>query len=329
MKILVTGCAGFIGSHLCEALVKRGDTVIGMDNFDQFYSTELKKENLRQVEFAAEKSLGKFIFYEKSILDDLNELFKEHQFDSVCHLAAKAGVRPSIDDPVGYQLTNVVGTTNLLQCSALYNVPDFVFASSSSIYGEGAYDGMEMQEWDQNFTNLPVSPYAATKRSCELIGYTFSHLYNITFTALRYFTVYGPRQRPEMAIHKFLRHALQGKKIVLYGDPDAVERDFTYVIDAVAATIAAIDKVKGYSYREYNIGGSNPVKLSYLIDIIETTTELEMDVEIIERQPGDVFKTVSNISRAEKELGYRPSIPIERGIELMFDWMAGIGLYDG
>lgn len=322
MLVVVTGCAGFIGSHVSEALIARGDDVIGIDSMDPYYDPAIKWRNLDEVQAVAEASnAGRFIFREYDILGNVEQLYKLYDKpDAIIHLAAKAGVRPSIEDPVSYQINNVVGTTNLLESCARNGIKRFVFASSSSIYGEGAAGGLEMLEWDESVSNNPVSPYAASKRACELIGRTYSALYDTSFTALRYFTVYGPRQRPEMAIHKFLRMALRGEQIVLFGDPNETERDYTYIDDIVDGTIAALDRVVP-GFRAYNLGGSNPVKLGYLMDIIEVTLEKELDLVIDQRQPGDVLKTISNINRARKELSYDPSIPIERGIELFIDWI--------
>lgn len=328
MKILVTGAAGFIGSHLCESLIKRGDTVIGVDSFDPFYSKQIKLRNIYEIEKTLLRYSGKFKFVEANILDSFNSIFNENGIpDAICHLAAKAGVRPSIEDPVGYQVTNVVGTTRLLEVAKKYKINNFVFASSSSIYGEGAYNGLAMQEWDENVSNNPISPYAASKRSCELIGHTYSNLTNINFAALRYFTVYGPRQRPEMAIHKFLRKSINGEKITLYGNPNNTERDYTYINDIIDGTIAAIDfqhNIKTTTcgqFNSFNLGGGQPVKLKYLIDIIEVLLEKDLDIDVIERQDGDVLRTISDINKAKTILKYNPSVPIERGVEFFIDWI--------
>lgn len=321
MRILVTGTAGFIGSHVAGRLCSLGHEVIGIDNMDPYYPRTIKKRNLDEVRHPYTK--GPFIFREMDIMGNLDHLVDDFgRFDAIVHLAAKAGVRPSIEDPVGYQIANVVGTTNVLEFARRNDIEDFIFASSSSVYGESAQFGTKCEEYSYSMTNFPVSPYAASKRSCEMICATYAMLHKLSIRSLRFFTVYGPRQRPEMAIHKFLRKALKGEKISLYGDPDITKRDYTYIDDIVNGVIAAIEKPhESGTHSIYNLGGGSPTTLAQLMRAIEDKTEAKLNLCVAERQPGDVLCTISDIQRATRDLGYEPKVSIEDGIDRFLFWI--------
>jgi len=309
-KIFLTGVAGFIGSHLAESLLNRGDAVIGIDNFDPFYSKRIKEKNLSYF-----NDHPNFKFYEESIinLDGLQRIFRNHQITHIIHLAAKAGVRPSIQEPLAYQKTNIEGTVNLLELCKTFDVRNFVFASSSSVYG----NNKKVPFAETDIVDYPVSPYAATKKAGELICYTYHHLYDINVFALRFFTVYGPRQRPEMAIHKFTRLIDEGKPIPVYGYGKP-RRDFTYIDDIIQGVLASVDRVKGYEV--INLGESQTIQLSRLIDLIEENLQKKAIREEMPMQAGDVEQTFADITKAKKLLNYQPQTPIEEGIKKFVDW---------
>jgi UDP-glucuronate 4-epimerase len=309
-KILLTGAAGFIGSHLCEALLKRGDTVIGVDNFDPFYPEALKRQNLKGY-----LRHPNFTFFEDSILDleRLAEIFQNHEFSHVVHLAAKAGVRPSIQHPMAYQKTNIEGTVNLLELAHRHDIPNFIFASSSSVYGNNKK--VPFSEADN--VDFPISPYAATKKAGELICYTYHQLYDINMMCLRFFTVYGPRQRPEMAIHKFTRLIDNGSSIEVYGFGKP-QRDFTYIDDIIQGVVQSIDRAKGYEI--LNLGESQTITTNELIEQIEQALGKEAKRVEMPMQPGDVDKTFADISKAKQLLGYQPTTPVKTGIQKFVDW---------
>lgn len=310
MKVLVTGIAGFIGSHLAEGLLARGDDVVGLDNFDSFYGRGIKERNLRRLR-------GRAAIVEADILDRgaLDRVLAMSGFDAVVHLAALAGVRPSIREPSRYQEVNVLGTTRLAEALHAAGVGRLVFASSSSVYGHNvAVPYAEDQPVDR-----PASPYAASKRGGELLLSTLSELHGITVSCLRYFTVYGPRQRPEMAIHSFCRLLEAGETIPMFGQGDT-SRDYTYVDDAVAGTIAALDRAPaGFSI--YNIGNTRPVTLRDLVAHIGRALGKEPRVEHQPLQPGDVAHTWASIERAERDLSWRPVTSIETGLERFVAWL--------
>lgn len=310
MKYLVTGCAGFIGSHLVDRLLGMGETVVGVDNFDSFYDPCIKKRNI-------ENSVKdeKFIFYEADIRDkdEIEKIFKENEIDSIIHLAARAGVRPSIQDPLLYEDVNIKGTIILLELGKKYKITNFIFGSSSSVYGIN--EKIPFSEEDS--AEKAISPYAASKRACEIFCYTYHHLYGIPVICLRFFTVYGPRQRPEMAIHKFTRLIDLGKEIEMYGDGTS-RRDYTYVSDIIDGIIASLDKKFGYKI--INLGNSNVVELQYLIQLIENNLGKKAIIKQYPDQPGDVPVTYADISNANKLLGYDPKVSIEKGIENFVQW---------
>jgi len=314
MKILVTGAAGFIGSHLCERLLARGDSVTGIDNFDPFYDHRTKEANL-----SGFLHHDHFRFFQDDILDEegLDRLWAAEctDLDAIVHLAAKAGVRPSIEDPAGYAMTNITGTLNILRrVSGMKNKPKFVFGSSSSVYGNNPT--VPFCETD-NVDN-PISPYAATKKAAELICCTFSHLYGMDITALRFFTVYGPRQRPDLAIHKFTRRILGGESIDMYGDGSS-RRDYTYIDDIIDGMVTAIDRCAGYEI--INLGDSQPVTLRDMITTIENACGVKAVINQCDPMPGDVQQTYANIDKAGKLLDYSPRVSFEDGIKQFVNWI--------
>ena len=310
LNVFVTGAAGFIGSHVAEALLARGDRVCGLDNFDPFYDRRIKERNL--VKFSAHPS---FSFLEGDIRDAsaLARWGEGTPADALIHLAAKAGVRPSVADPVGYADVNVHGTIRMLEWARARKIPKILFASSSSVYGGNT----KIPFSEDDFVDHPVSPYAATKKAGELLCHTYCHLYGMNVVALRFFTVYGPRQRPEMAIHKFTRRILEGKEIDLYGDGSS-RRDYTYIEDVVSGVLGALSASPGY--RVYNLGESDTITLSDLVVLIEKACGKAAVLRLKPPQPGDVPVTYADISRARKEIGYDPRTPIDRGVALFVDW---------
>ncbi len=310
MNILVTGGAGFIGSHLVERLIERGDRVIVIDDFNDYYAPAIKEENISSV---VNNSL--FKLYRGDIRDGLfiDTVFDENSIDVVCHLAARAGVRPSIQEPILYEEVNCTGTLNILEACKKVGIKNFVFGASSSVYGSNT----KVPFSEEDPVEQPISPYAATKRAGELICYTYSHLYDIPVTALRFFTVYGERQRPEMAISKFTRLIWEGKEIPVFGNGTS-KRDYTYISDILQGLIAGIDKVSKYEI--INLGESRTVELNYLISIIEEKLQKKAIIKRLDDQPGDVPITYADVTRAKKLLGYTPMVPIEEGIERFTKW---------
>lgn len=307
-RILVTGAAGFIGSNLTRSLLKKVDVeVIGLDNFDDFYSRSQKEKNMS--DFLSNEN---FKFFEGDIRN-MEELSILPQIDVIVHLAAKAGVRPSILNPVLYQDVNVSGTQNLLEFARQRDIKSFVFASSSSVYGIN-----ENVPWTEEEKLMPISPYASTKLSCEMLGHVYSHLYGIRFLALRFFTVYGPAQRPDLAIHKFFDSILKGKPIPVYGD-GSTSRDYTFVEDTIQGIQAAID-FQDSNFEIINLGNRQTVSLAHLIESIEDVCGKKA---IIDRQPeqaGDVPQTFADISKAQKLLNYNPQTQLDRGLKAFYQW---------
>ncbi|MDH5526004.1 MAG: GDP-mannose 4,6-dehydratase [Nitrospirota bacterium] len=310
MTILVTGAAGFIGSHLCEALLARGERVVGVDNFDPFYPRAVKERHL-----AAFSGHPNFTFVEGDILDLplLSAAFATHRVDRVVHLAALAGVRPSIERPLDYQRVNVNGTANILECCREADVGNLVFASSSSVYGNN--EKVPFAESDR--VDHPISPYAATKKAGELMCHTWHHLYGFPVTCLRFFTVFGPRQRPDLAIAKFTRMIDRGEPIPLFGD-GTTRRDYTYIDDIIAGTVAALDRPTPYAI--YNLGGSVTTPLAGLVQLIEKALGRQAVIERKPMQPGDVVATWADVACAKRDLGYTPHTPLEEGIRRYVEW---------
>jgi len=323
VRVLVTGAAGFIGSHLCERLASRGDAVVGFDNFDVFYGRAIKERNLREVLTgvdAAGTTAGSFAFIEGDIRksDALAAAFQTAAPDVVVHLAALAGVRPSIAEPGRYADVNVRGTQNVLDACHAHGVTRLAQASSSSVYGLDS--AVPFRESDPCLR--PVSPYAATKRACELIAFTAHHLNALSVTNLRFFTVYGPRQRPDLAIHKFTRLISSGQPIQLYGD-GSTSRDYTWIDDIVDGCVASVDQLvadKAAAFRTYNLGGSQTTTLRQLVDLIAGALGREPTIESLPEQPGDMKRTLADVTLVGRELGYHPHVPIAEGITRFVEW---------
>ncbi|MEO8720424.1 MAG: GDP-mannose 4,6-dehydratase [Ginsengibacter sp.] len=310
MNILVTGAAGFIGSNVSEHLIAQNHKVIGIDNFDDFYPRKIKNSNLEQL-----LSDNNFTFYESDIRDKdaLNSIFSSNQIDIVIHLAAKAGVRPSIDSISEYYDVNVNGTVNLLESMKAHGVVKMLYASSSSIYGNNS----KVPFSEEDRVDNPISPYASTKKSGELLCHVYCHLYKFDITCLRFFTVFGPRQRPDLAIHKFTRLIDEGLVLPFYGD-GTTSRDYTYIDDIVNGIDCALNALDGY--RIYNLGESRVISLKNLVETIEKILDKKAVLEFLPLQPGDVNTTYADISKARLEIGYEPKTDIETGIEKFINW---------
>jgi UDP-glucuronate 4-epimerase len=311
MTILVTGAAGFIGSHLSERLVRQGMNVVGLDNFDPFYEPAVKWNNIAELLTSPNFKLIEGDIRNRTLIDSI---FRQSGLDMVVHLAAKAGVRASIQDPAGYVDVNINGTVILLEAARAAGIKKFIFASSSSVYGNN--EKVPFSETD-NVDN-PISPYAATKKAGELICYTYSHLYGMDMTCLRFFTVYGPRQRPDLAIHKFARLIEQGKAIPVYGD-GSMERDFTYIEDIIDGVVASMKQCQGYHI--YNLGESRPVRLDVLIGELEKALGKKAIIDRQPEQPGDVKRTFADVQKAVRELGYQPKTHLADGLKAFVVWM--------
>ncbi|TDI86301.1 MAG: NAD-dependent epimerase/dehydratase family protein [Caldithrix sp.] len=309
-KILVTGGAGFIGSHLSETLLRQGQEVICLDNFNDYYNPVIKRNSI-----SWSQGQSNYTLIEGDILnlDLLRQIFADYKFDIVVHLAARAGVRPSILAPLLYQQVNVEGTTNLLEMAKEFRTQKFIFGSSSSVYGEN--EKVPFSEKDP--VDHPISPYAASKKAGELICYTYHHLYGIPITCLRFFTVYGPRQRPDMAIHKFTQAIKIGEQITMYGDGSS-RRDYTYITDIVEGICKSIDYCSDYQI--YNLGESKTIQLRELIQLIAKCLGQEPKIQKLAMQPGDVPITFADITKAKKEISYHPKVDIEQGIAKFVDW---------
>jgi len=352
--ILVTGGAGFIGSHVIKKLLEENNEVICLDDFNDFYNPKFKENNIK--EFLNNKKLE---LYRQDICDlsGLEKIFKNNKSESalggidlIVHLAARAGVRKSIENPSLYYQVNVLGTVNLLELCKKYNIKNFIFASSSSVYGNrhdanpSGIFGTSIRMNTNNTNNKkelikpfsekdkidnPISPYAASKKAGELICHTYHYLYNINIACLRFFTVYGPCGRPDMAPYKFTELISKGKEIQVFGD-GSTYRDYTYVDDIVSGILAAVDYIKGNKsvsasnggskYEIFNLGNSKPIELKYFIKVIEKAVGRKAKIKQFSKQPGDVEKTFANISKAKKLLGYNPKISIEEGMDRFVKW---------
>ena len=311
-RILVTGAAGFIGSHVAEALVARGDEVVGLDNFDPFYPRAVKEANV-----AALSRSPRFRLVEGDIRDRDLVAGLLDAGTAIVHLAARAGVRPSLEDPASYASVNIEGTATLLEAARRAGVRRFVFGSSSSVYGDTAPVPFA-EDWP---ALLPISPYAATKRAGELLCTTFSQLYGVRIVALRFFTVYGPRQRPDLAIHKFTRLISQGSPVPFYGDGSS-ERDYTYIDDIVGGVAAALEwtDAPGPAMETVNLGESRTTSLTALVELIARAVGREARLERLPAQPGDVRRTCADVRKAFRLLGYRPTTAVEEGIPRFVRW---------
>jgi UDP-glucuronate 4-epimerase len=310
MRVLVTGGAGFIGSHLVERLLNEGHEVTCLDNFDDFYDPRLKRENLRTT-----LTRDQFRLYEGDFRDAelLDRLFKEIQPELVIHLGARAGVRPSIEDPLLYYDINVNGSLRLLEAMRNHGVERALIASSSSVYGNN--EKVPFAESDP--VDHPISPYAATKKAVELLSHTWHHLWGLKIAQLRFFTVYGPRQRPEMAIHKFTRLIEQGKSIPFFGDGSS-RRDYTYIDDIIDGIICVMQS--DFSYDIVNLGESQTNTLATLVDLIGRELGKKPKLEMLPLQPGDVTITFADISHARQQYGYNPTTPLADGIRKFTAW---------
>lgn len=320
MNIVVTGVAGFIGSHVAEMLVRDGHVVYGIDNFDPYYDREIKESNIKALEGA-----DGFRFFEADLLEprSLAQVFgvaaeSSRSIDAVIHLAAKAGVRPSIEDPRAYTRTNVEGTVNLLEAMIAADVKNLLFASSSSVYGNTTEIPFREDAW----VDHPISPYAATKKAGELLCHSYCVLHSMRIAALRFFTVYGPRQRPDLAIAKFTRMLENGHPIPVYGD-GTTRRDYTYIDDILDGIIGALGWVHDQdpgTYEVFNLGESRTVALSELIGILENATGKTAKIDRQSMQPGDVTQTYADITRARESFAYNPTTAIEDGIARYVAW---------
>jgi UDP-glucuronate 4-epimerase len=307
---LVTGAAGFIGSHVVERLLARGDRVVGLDGFDPFYPRPVKERNL---EGARADPAFELVEADLRDPDALLTLFERVRPAGVVHLAAKAGVRPSIQDPAAYVDTNVRGTMNILSACAARPPAHLVFASSSSVYGDTA----KVPFAEDDRTDEPASPYAATKKAGELLCFTYHRLLQLPVTCLRFFTVFGPRQRPDLAIHRFARLIDRGEPVPFFGD-GSTSRDYTYVEDTVDGILAALDRPDGYQI--YNLGRSDPVPLSKMLATLEAALGAHAVVNRMPEQPGDVRTTCADVRKAGERLGYSPRVSFEEGIRRFVAW---------
>ena len=319
MNVLITGGAGFIGSHLSEALLQRGANVCVYDSFSDFYEPALKRENIAHLEKAAKDSAGILHVVEADIREAkaLESCFEAHGFDAVIHLAACAGVRPSIENAPLYADVNVSGTVQVLEKMREHGVKKLLFASSSSVYGNNKKRPFSETDSVDN----PISPYAATKKAGELVCYTYSCLYGIKTAALRFFTVYGPRQRPDLAIRKFLAKLEMGEALPFHGD-GSMGRDYTYIDDIVAGVLGALDWAgeAGSMFEVFNLGNSSPVMLSEMVKALECETGRAAVLQKLPVPPGDVELTWADISKSRKMLGYSPSTAFEEGIRKFVAW---------
>jgi len=311
-RFLVTGGAGFIGSHLVDHLIGKGVArIVVLDNFDEFYHPQIKRSNI-----ANHLNHPSFRLVTADIrnYEALRQLFLEETFDCIIHLAAKAGVRPSVNDPRTYQEVNVSGTLNLLEMARIQGIKKFIFGSTSSIYGPAA-----IPPFKEDAPLAPISPYAATKAAGELLAYTYNHLYGLQVCCLRFFTVYGPRQRPDLAIHKFARNILDKTAIPLYGD-GTNQRDFTYIDDIIQGVMAAIE-YDATPFEIINLGESQTITVKRMIELLEEVLGVQAIIEHYPPQPGDLPLTHADVNKAKQLLGYRPSTPIDQGIRKFVDWL--------
>jgi UDP-glucuronate 4-epimerase len=315
---LVTGAAGFIGSHVVESLLTRGDRVVGIDNLDPYYAPRLKRANLRECSHQSRNAdSGAFEFIEADFCDHgaMLALFAKMRPSGVIHLGAKAGVRPSIEDPVGYARVNVMGTSVLLDAAAKHGCERFVMASSSSVYGNNPVVPFS----EDHDVSRPISPYAATKRACELIAHTHWHLTRMPTACLRFFTVFGPRQRPDLAISTFLKLVSRGETVPMFGDGSS-SRDYTFIDDIVTGVLSAHDRIPGLGYRIWNLGGNEPVSLREMISVIGSVVGKEPQVRQLPERAGDVERTYADLSRSAAELGYHPRTGFADGVARQWQW---------
>ena len=319
---LVTGGAGFIGSNLCDYLLKNNHKIIIMDNFNNFYNPEIKRNNLAEIKAlmkASSIAQDNLVIEEGDLrnIDFLTEVFSSHKIDIVVHLAAMAGVRPSIIDPLLYDEVNIRGSLNLLDLCNKFGINKFIFASSSSVYG----NNKKLPFTESDSVDFPISPYAATKKSGELLCHVYSHLYGINIACLRFFTVYGPRQRPDLAIYKFTKQILKKEEICIFGD-GTTERDYTYVDDIIQGIDRAItwSSTGSHKYEIFNLGRSDTIKLNYMVKKLESELGIKVNIRYLPMQPGDVNITYANVLKSNEILGYNPLTKFDDGISKFIKW---------
>lgn len=313
MNILVTGGAGFIGSHTCEALLAKGHDVICVDNFNDYYDPAIKRRNIEEISKHPQASSFRLVEADICDADAMQKLFSEEKIDKIVHLAARAGVRPSLEQPLLYAKVNIMGTMVLLEQAVKHDVNQFIFGSSSSVYG--ANRSVPYKESEN--VDKALSPYAASKKSAEVMCYTYHHIYGINVTCLRFFTVYGPRGRPDMAPYIFTRSILAGEKLKVFGDGSS-KRDYTFVADIVGGIIASLENEFGYEI--LNLGNNRTVDLSTFISTLEDITGKKALIDRFPMQPGDMKVTNADISKARKLIGYDPSTKFEQGLKIFVDW---------
>jgi UDP-glucuronate 4-epimerase len=311
MKILVTGSAGFVGSNVAEALLKRGDEVVGIDNFNDYYHPSLKEYRNGELE---KNSNYRVYRIDIENVEDLKKVFEENKIDKVCHLAAQAGVRYSIDNPYVYGTTNCSGFINVIHLAKESGIKHFVYASSSSVYG----DNEKVPYSEDDIVEQPVSLYAATKRANELFAYTYHHLYEMNTIGLRFFTVYGPAGRPDMAYFKFADKMVKGEEIEVYNYGKDLKRDFTYIDDIVDGVLRALDCE--YGYEIFNLGKGFPDDLGEFISLLEKHMGVKAKKKLLPMQPGDVMITYADTTKTEKMLGYKPSVNLDEGLKKFAQW---------
>lgn len=314
-RVLITGAAGFIGSHVCEAFLRRGAEVVGLDNFDPFYDRAAKERNLAECHRTAAELSGSFRFMEGDFCEAEIAAGACAGVTSVVHLGAKAGVRPSIEDPSGYVRANLLGTSRVLEAAREAGAARIVVASSSSVYGNSE----QVPFAETAVAAEPISPYAATKRATELLGHAHWHLTGQPVAMLRFFTVYGPRQRPDLAIGLFLRRMAAGQTIRLFGDGTS-SRDYTYIDDIVDGVMAAHDRIDQHGFRIWNLGSDRPTPLNELVATIARVVGVEPRIERAPMQPGDVERTWADLSRSRAELNYNPATRLRDGVENQWAW---------
>lgn len=333
MKVLVTGAAGFIGFNVAKKLLERGDDVVGFDIVNDYYDPALKEARLKVLEETAEQTQQSFIFIRANLADKaaVDECFKDHQFDRVIHLAAQAGVRYSLENPLSYVESNLIGFTNIIEACRYAKTPHLTYASTSSVYGANT----TMPFSEKHGVNHPVQFYAATKRANELMAHSYSHLFALPTTGLRFFTVYGPWGRPDMALFKFTKNIIEGQSIPVFNHGNHT-RDFTFISDIVESVIRSSDQIAqpdpnwdsknpdpstSYApFRIFNIGNNNPVKLIEYIHAIEKALGKKAILELLPLQPGDVPDTFADSTALEQSIGYKPSVSVEDGVQQFVDW---------
>ena len=319
---LITGGAGFIGSNLCDYLLKKNHKIIIIDNFNDFYNPEIKRTNISEMKYLMRINgiTDDNLIIKEGDIRDINfitEVFISYKIDVVIHLAAMAGVRPSIMDPLLYSEVNIRGTLNLLDLCNKFGINKFIFASSSSVYG----NNKKLPFTESDSVDFPISPYAATKKSGELLCHVYSHLYGINIACLRFFTVYGPRQRPDLAIYKFTKLILEEKEISIFGD-GTTERDYTYIDDIIQGIDKAItwSSTGTHKYEIFNLGRSDTIKLKYMVQRLEAEIGIKANIKYLSMQPGDVTITYADISKSKEILGYNPLTQFDYGISKFVKW---------